>query len=84
MTTTPLFGPAWAGWQSYNDFAESVKTELRFVRSKLSEQFLAEVRASCLTRKVTIPKDKALWRARLGCEHEDVTTHDPDITVVVP
>ena len=84
MTTTPPFGPAWVGLESYNAFAQSVKTELRFVRSKSSDQFLEEVRASCATRKLTIPKDRVFWRARLGCEYEDVTIHEPDITVVYP
>lgn len=84
MTTPPLLGPAWVGWRNYNDFAESVKTDLRFVRSKPSEQFLDEVRASCASRKMTIPKGKKFWRARLGCEYEEITQHNPDITVVYP
>lgn len=77
-------GPAWIGWQNYNDFSEAVKTTLRFVRSQSSEKFLNEVRVSCTTRKITIPKGKIYWRARLGCEFEEVTKEEPDITVVYP
>jgi len=84
MIATPSFGPAWVGWESYNAFAESVKNDLRFVRSKSAEQFLGEVRASCSSRKMSIPKDRAFWRARLGCECEEITEHHPDITVVFP
>src|SRR4051812_18893995 len=78
------FGPAWIGWQNYNDFSEAVKNTLRFVRSRTSEQFLDEVRGSCATRKMTIPKGSIFWRARLGCEWEEVTEQEPDITVVYP
>jgi hypothetical protein len=84
MTTEFLLGPAWEGWESYNLFEESVQNELRFVRSKSSEQFLNEVRASCSSRKSSIPKDRKFWRARLGCEYEDVTRDYPDISVVTP
>jgi hypothetical protein len=79
MTTTPLFGPAWVGWQSYNDFAESVRTKLRFVRAKLSEQFLADVRASCSTRKVTV--DKAFWCARLRVKSVALCNRRPPVDV---
>jgi hypothetical protein len=79
MTTTPLFGPAWVGRQSYNDFAESVRTKLRFVRAKLSEQFLADVRASCSTRKVTV--DKAFWCARLRVKSVALCNSRPSVDV---
>jgi RES domain-containing protein len=81
MTT---IGPAWMGWQNYNDFSESVKTSMRFVRSPSSERLLDEVRASCTTRKTIIAKGKSFWRARLGCEFDEVTKEEPDITVVYP
>jgi hypothetical protein len=82
MATAPLFGPAWVGWQSYNAFAESVKNELRFVRSKPADELLGQIRSSCSSRKLSIPKDRLFWRARLGCEYEEVTKHDTDVTVV--
>jgi hypothetical protein len=78
------FGPAWIGWQNYIDFSESVKTSLRFVRSRSAEQFLSEVRASCPNRKMAIPKGRIFWRARLGCELDVVRQDDTDITVVYP
>ncbi len=84
MTTSSAFGPAWIGWQNYNDFAEAVKTNLRFVRSPASDRFLSEVRASCSSRKLTIPKGRMFWRARLGYELEEVKREEPDITVVYP
>jgi RES domain len=54
-----------------------------------SEHFLGEVRASCASRKTVIPKGKTFWRARIGCELEEVTKEDTDIegeniTVVYP
>jgi hypothetical protein len=85
MATTETrlpFGPAWDGWESYNAFATSVKSGLRYVRSKASEQFLAKVRASCATRRLVIPQKEIFWRARLGCEYEQVSNTHPDITVV--
>lgn len=77
------FGPSWQGWQSYVQFAESVKSRLRYVRSSSADQFLEEVRASCPSRKVTIPNRSLYWRARLGCEWEEVTQTDGEITAVV-
>jgi hypothetical protein len=76
MSTTadpfPL-GPAWAGWEDYQHFAESVKTDLRYVRSKVASNFLDEVLASCANRKLISPQESTYWRARLGCEFEEIT-----------
>ena len=68
MTTTPTFGPAWFGWQDYKAFSEAVRNTQRFKRSPASEQFLNEIRASCASRKVTVPTGTIFWRARVGCE----------------
>jgi len=86
MTDAPkapseFFGPAWEGWESYRQFAESVNAQLRYVRSELAERFLTNVRGSCDSRKVTIPKAKMFWRARLGCKEELVTDEHDDIAV---
>ncbi len=78
---TPIFGPAWRGWESYRQFAQSVKADLRYVRSKPASGFLEEVLASCESRKLTIPKGSFFWRARLGCEDEVITDAGGDITV---
>jgi hypothetical protein len=75
------FGPAWEGWESYNQFQESVKSDLRFVRSKATNRFLDEVRTSCPSRKLIIPPKSIFWRARLGCEYEEITKADDDVTV---
>lgn len=77
------FGPAWQGWESYSQFARSVRSELRYVRSPATNAFLEEVLGSCASRKVTIPNQRLFWRARLGCEWEDVETTDGEITAVV-
>jgi hypothetical protein len=69
-------GAAWKGWESYNQFAGSVKSNLRFVRSKTASSFLDEILASCTGRRVTIPQKKLFWRARLGCESEEVIDGD--------
>lgn len=85
MTTAahaPSFGPAWKGWESYNEFAKSVTSDLRFIRSKQSDHFLADVRTSCPSRRLSIPQKTIYWRARLGCEYEEVSNTDDDITVI--
>jgi hypothetical protein len=69
-------GPAWWGLESYRQFAQSVKTDLRYVRSKGASDFLNEVLASSGNRKLTIPRGHIYWRARLGCEYEEVTRED--------
>jgi hypothetical protein len=84
MTFELKLGPAWEGWESYNLFEESVKNDLRFVRSKPSEQFLNDVRGSCPSRKIVVPKSRAFWRARLGCEYEDIEREYEAISVVTP
>jgi hypothetical protein len=71
------FGPAWVGWESYG----SVTSSLRYVRSKSSNDFLDKVQASCPNRKLTVPQNKIYFRARLGCEYEEIKTED-DIAVV--
>jgi hypothetical protein len=78
----PPLGPAWEGWESYNLFAESVKSDLRYVRSKAANSFLEEILASCATRKLTVPQKRIFWRARLGCEEREVTdVEDGDLHV---
>ncbi|MDE5443202.1 hypothetical protein GWG65_17435 [Bradyrhizobium sp. CSA207] len=54
------FRPTWQGWHSYDQFVQSVKSDLRYVRSPSANGFLDEVLASCLSRKLTIPKDPHL------------------------
>jgi hypothetical protein len=79
----PIFGPAWQGSGSYRKFAESVKSDLRYVRSVSANQFLDEVRVSCVHREQLIPQGRELWRARLGCESTEVEEIDDDITVMI-
>jgi hypothetical protein len=67
--------------ESYNQFAQSVKTDSRYVRSKLADAFLAEVVASCTSRAIVVPANSVFWRARLGCEYEEVTRTEDDFTV---
>jgi hypothetical protein len=40
----PFSNPAWFGSESYREFAQSVKNDLRYVRSVSANQFLDEVR----------------------------------------
>lgn len=77
-----FFGPAWRGWDSYHKFAQSVKSDLRYVRSKPSNDFLDEVLASCARRKLVIRKDSIFWRARLGCDSVEVEQTDGEVTAV--
>jgi hypothetical protein len=77
-----IFGPAWEGWLTFGMFAESVKTDLRYVRSNAENDFLNEILATCGSRKLTIPQGRTCWRARLGCKHEEVIDRrsSPDVT----
>lgn len=72
------FGPAWQGSHSYDEFAQSVKSSLRYVRSKPANAFLDEVLASSSRRKVDIPQGSIFWRARLGCDSVEVTQTDEE------
>lgn len=76
------FGPAWQGWESYGQFARSVKLDLRYVRTKETNEFLDGVLASCGSRKFVVSQKKIYWRARLGCDCEDMEVEHDDITVV--
>jgi hypothetical protein len=75
------FGSVWKGWETYQLFAESVKTNLRYVRYRAANDFLENVLATCGNRKLTIPQGNIYWRARLGCEYEQVIREDGDIQV---
>jgi hypothetical protein len=79
------FGPAWEGWESYRLFAESVKTDLRYVRRTAENGCLNEVLATSGPRRLIIsPGQHVYWRARLGCAHEEVTDKDGDLHVSWP
>jgi hypothetical protein len=75
------FGRAWKGWQTYQLFAESVKTDLRYVRSTFANNFLQNVLATCSERKLIIPKGTIYWRARRGCTYERITGKDGNFHV---
>ena len=75
------FGPAFEGWDAYQQFADSVRTNLRYVRSRATDDFLDNVLATCSSRELTIPRGRVYWRARLGCEYERVTSGDGDTEV---
>ena len=75
------FGPGWEGWQSYRIFEKSVKTNLRYVRSRAENDFLESVLGSCKERKLTMRARRPFWRARKGCEFELVTQKDENIEV---
>jgi hypothetical protein len=78
------FGPAWRGWDTYRQFAESVRTQLRFVRYIAADRFLIDVLATCGSRERTIGRGTIYWRARLGYETVPVTLSgdDDDIQVM--
>ena len=76
--------PALRGWTRYSLFAETVTTELRYVRSNLASNFLEDVLASCEGRTLSIRKGRIYWRARLGCEVHDVSHGYGDIDVITP
>lgn len=58
----------------YHEFAESVKSDLRFVRSEPASKFLDDVKKSCKRRTLPISQNETFWRARVGCKSEVITT----------
>jgi hypothetical protein len=76
------FGPGWDGWESYRLFKQSVKADLRYVRHKNTDDLLDQVLASRGDRERTIPRGWLCWRARIGCETEEVERVDDDTRVV--
>jgi hypothetical protein len=73
--------PAVKGWMRYQIFAESVKNNLRYVRSKGVNDFLERVLNTCGDRTIKIPKGKISWRARRGNASELVFDKYDDIQV---
>ncbi|MGV7219227.1 RES family NAD+ phosphorylase [Bradyrhizobium sp. UFLA05-112] len=77
------YGPAWFGWERYNQFVKSVKSEMRYVWSKDTNAFLDEVLATSASRKQIIRKGFiGLWRAQIGCDSEEMSQTDGTITAV--
>jgi hypothetical protein len=50
----------------------------------LASSFLDDVIASCESRKLLISKGRIFWRARLGCETDNIVHHYGDIDVITP
>jgi RES domain len=73
--------PAVSGWMWYQIFADSVKNNLRYVRSRDVNEFLKKVLNTCSDRKITIPKGTIFWRARRGHESKLVIDKYDDIQV---
>lgn len=63
--------PEFKSWRSYDDFAKSVRTELRYVRSPAADEFLETLPATGSSREVRMKAGAKLWRAQLG---QDVRT----------
>jgi hypothetical protein len=51
---------------AFQDFAHSVKAEIRFVRTSRQEKFLPYVIATSPPRIAKLPQGSELWRAQLG------------------
>lgn len=66
MPTAPTFD----SWNSFLVFAQAVRHKSRFFHDRRVNRFLRAVLASAEGRAVTVPTDKALWRAQTGHEWE--------------
>lgn len=55
-----------ASWESYERFARSVKHSSRYVLENESNEFLAGVIASSVSRRQTLAAYRILWRAQRG------------------
>jgi hypothetical protein len=75
-------GPAGKGFHSYRQFAESVQSDLRFIRSMASDEFLNELKTICVRRHFTVSKGTTFWRARLGSEGRHIVDDPEDPRVV--
>jgi hypothetical protein len=76
-------GPAGKGFHSYRQFAESVQSDLRFIRSRVADDFLHELLTIYATRrKFTVSEGTTFWRARLGSERRQSVDDSGDPHVV--
>jgi hypothetical protein len=57
-------------WRSYWDFERATKRQTRYVRDADTEGFLATVLSTAEKRVESIPSERFLWRAQLGCAWE--------------
>lgn len=69
-------------WGSYLRFQHVVRSELRYVRSADTEEFLQTVLATALNRVEKIKTGTLLWRVQLGNDYREVLS--PDLVVRVP
>jgi len=68
-----------ASWRAYQDFAHTVRSTHRYIRTPEMEAFLEAVRATAKSRECTVPKGRPFWRAQRGhCSRDE----DHDGTIV--
>jgi hypothetical protein len=61
------------GNHSYFTFSHSVRRDYRYVYDERMENFLEQIRQSCMTRRYLLGKGSTVWRAQRGCEWRDIT-----------
>ncbi len=59
-------------WRSYADFARSVKSQARYVRTSSVEQFLSTVKETGQTRIQVLKQGSIVWRAQRGHNWEPI------------
>lgn len=66
-------------WRSYIKFNDSVKNKSRYVLDKYSQNFLKEIKNTCVSRIRTIPPNSLMWRAQLG--HDERPYHQKGVYI---
>jgi len=78
MTEHPASPVSFTSWRSYWHFRQSVRRELRFVRTPETEAFIAAVLETSESRRVTIPSGRLFWRAQLGHDWRPMNSDTDD------
>jgi len=75
-----------ASWRAFRDFVQSVRNEMRYVRTPAQEEFLRAVIETSATRTFQVKAGRNLWRAQLGHSwRKDGEEEDsPDIACAHP
>jgi hypothetical protein len=80
--TQPRLPPVFQGREDFSEFARSATKDLRYFRSDRDKRFLDGVVSSSAGRRLTLPKEEKVWRARVGCEEVKVPIGDRSFTYV--
>lgn len=71
-------------WNAYSIFAHSIRSESRLIHGEQAQNFLAAIARSAHKRTGTLGKNKALWRAQIGCDYRETEQYGAPMEEEVP